>query len=84
MALIICILRDEESLAKGIIGFTRDRKVPRKDLATVSSPGHLGGGLKEVPVQGETLCQPRIIGDCYFQIILFYMDSTCHAISCGM
>jgi hypothetical protein len=30
--------------------------VPRKDLATISSHGHLGGGLKEAPVQFETLC----------------------------
>jgi hypothetical protein len=29
--------------------------VLRKDLATVSSRGHLGGDLKESPMQGE-LC----------------------------
>jgi hypothetical protein len=29
--------------------------VLREDLAAVSSRGHLGGGLKEAPVQGE-LC----------------------------
>jgi hypothetical protein len=67
MALVICRLRAEERRAKGRIGCPRDRKVPRKDLATVSSRGHLGGGLKEAPAQGETLCQPRITGHCYFQ-----------------
>jgi len=66
MALVMCSLRAEERRAKGRIGCPRDRKVPRKDLAVISSRGHLGGGLKEVPMQGETLCQPRIIGDCYF------------------
>jgi hypothetical protein len=60
MALVICRLRAEERRAKGRIGCPRDRKVPRKYLAAVSSHGHLGGSLKEAPAQDETLCQPRI------------------------
>jgi hypothetical protein len=67
MALVICRLRAEERRAKHRIGCPRDIKVRRKDLAAVSSHAHLGGDLKEVPVQGETLCQPRIKGHCYFR-----------------
>jgi hypothetical protein len=50
MALVICRLRAEERRAKGTIGCPRDKKVPRKDLARVSSHGHLRGGLKEALV----------------------------------
>jgi hypothetical protein len=42
MAMVICILRAEGRRDKGRIGCLRDRKVLRKDLAMVSSHGHLG------------------------------------------
>jgi hypothetical protein len=42
MAGVICRLRTEGRRAKGRIGCLRDKKVLRKDLATVSSLGHLG------------------------------------------
>ena len=42
MVMVICRLRAEGRRAKGRIGFLRDRKVLRKDLAAVSIRGHLG------------------------------------------
>jgi hypothetical protein len=60
MALVICRLRAKERRAKGIFGCPQDKEVLRMDLVVVSSHGYLGGGLKEVPVQGETLRQPRM------------------------
>jgi hypothetical protein len=42
MVMVICRLRAEGRRAKGRIGCLRDRKVLRKDLAAVSSHGHLG------------------------------------------
>jgi hypothetical protein len=49
MAMVACNLRAEGRRDKGRIGCLRDRKVLRKDLATVSNHGHLGSGLKEAP-----------------------------------
>jgi hypothetical protein len=40
--MVICRLRAEGWRAKGRIGCLRERKVLRKDLAVVSSRGHLG------------------------------------------
>ena len=65
--MVIWRLRVEGRRDKGRIGCLRDRKVLRKDLAMVSSHGHLGRWLKEAATQDEILCQPRIIGHCYFQ-----------------
>jgi hypothetical protein len=42
MAMVICILRAEGRRDKGRIGGLRDKKVIRKDLATISSRGHMG------------------------------------------
>jgi hypothetical protein len=42
MVMVICILRAQGRRDKGRIDFLRDKKVLRKDLATVSSHGHLG------------------------------------------
>jgi hypothetical protein len=64
--MVICRLRVEGRRDKGQIGCRRERKLLRKDLAVVSSHGHLGSGLKEAPVQDEIMCQPRITGHCYF------------------
>jgi hypothetical protein len=50
MALVISRLRVEERRSKGRIGCPRDKKVPKKDLAAVSSRGHLRSGLKEASV----------------------------------
>jgi hypothetical protein len=41
MAMVICRLRAEERRDKGQIGCLRDIKVLRRDLAIVSSCGHL-------------------------------------------
>jgi hypothetical protein len=41
--------------------------VLRKDLATVSSHGHLGGGWKEVSCRVKFCANLGIIGHCYFQ-----------------
>jgi hypothetical protein len=42
MPMVICRLRAGGRRSKGRIGCLRDRKVLRKDLALVSSHGHLG------------------------------------------
>jgi hypothetical protein len=42
MVVVICILRAKGRRDKGRIGDLQDRKVLRKDLAVVSSHGHLG------------------------------------------
>jgi hypothetical protein len=42
MAMVICRLSVEGRRDKGQIGRLRDKKILRKDLATVSSHGHLG------------------------------------------
>jgi hypothetical protein len=64
--MVICILRAKGRRAKDRIDCLQDRKVVRNDLVTVSSHCHLGNGLKEVLAQDELMCQPRIIGHCYF------------------
>jgi hypothetical protein len=65
---VICRLKAEGRRDKGRIGCLQDRKVLRKDLDMVSSPGHLGRWFEgSACMQDDILCQPRITGHCYFQ-----------------